>query len=236
LFHLYRENFTLAAVYLESAEKLSDNETVPYSYGILHQNQGDLNGAFASFEVATKRKPGAEGFLGCGMVRYLQGKYAEAADYFRRAKEKNPKLAESWGYWGETLYWLPGRRAESQSALEQAMLLLREELKNQTDPTIRGSQYSLLARWQAISGKALAAAENIQHALSLPEDQEVGDPVEIQGNAVVVLHLIGRDDEALKWLDHLLANGSSLEEAETNPFLEKLRRLPGYARLREKYR
>ena len=236
LFHLYRDNFTLASVYLGSAAKLSDNGTVHYSFGIFHQNQGDLKSAFASYEDSIKRKPSPEGFLGVGMVRYLEGNYPEAADYFRRAKEQNPKLAEPWGYWGETLYLLPTRRPESKPALEQATFLLSEELKNQIEPTIRGSQYSLLARWQAMAGKATEAAQNIQQALSLPNDQEVGDPIEIQGSAVVVFHLIGRDEEALKWLAQAATKSGSLEEVETNPFLEKLRHHPGYRSIIEKHR
>ncbi len=236
LFHLYRGNYRLAQVYLDSAAQLSDNETVPYSKGILFQNQGELKQAFAAFESGNKRRPNTEGLLGCGMIRYLENNYAEAADYFRRATEKNPKLAEPWGYLGETLSLLPNRRSESLAALRQATLLLDEELKNHIDPTIRGSQAALLARWQALSGNAVEAEKNIRQALSLPNDQEVGDPIEIQGNAIVALHLIGRDDEALAWLDRILAQGGSLDEVETNPFLEKLRQHPGYRQLREKYR
>ena len=236
LFHLYRNNFTLASVYLGSAAKLSDNGTVHYNYGIFYQNQGDLKSAFAAYEDSIKRKPSPEGYLGCGMVRYVEGNYTEAADFFRGAKEQNPKLAEPWGYWGETLYLLPNRRNESKPALEKAASLLSEELRNQIEPTIRGSQYSLLARWQAMAGKAIEAAQSIQLALSLPDDQEVGDSVEIQGNAVVVFHLIGRDEEALKWLDKAAAKVGGLEEVETNPFLERLRNHPGYRSIIEKHK
>jgi serine/threonine protein kinase/Flp pilus assembly protein TadD len=236
MFHLSQGNFTLASLYLDSAAKLSDNGTVHYSYGIFHQNQGDLKNAFASFEDSIKRKPNPDGFLGCGMIRYLEGNYAEAADYFRRAKERNPQLAETWGYLGETLCLLPNRRNDGQAALTQAIFLLSEELKNQIAPTIRGSHYSLLARWQAMNGNATAAEQNIQQALSQPNDQEVGDPIEILGNAVIAFHLIGRDETALKYLEQAIAKGGALEEVETNPFLGKLRLHPGYRLLFNNYR
>lgn len=85
----------LALIGCASNEERVRKSTTHYEYGVVYLNAGDPFQAFVEFEKAKEANPKNDRALfGIGLTLYLQGKFDQAVNYYKRAIEINPNVPE----------------------------------------------------------------------------------------------------------------------------------------------
>lgn len=165
-----------------------------------------------------------------------QGCYEEALEWYDTVIEVYPEFGLAYAGMGETLFHMQ-RYTEAAGRLEEAVSLL-------SDPSKVTALHVLLARVAQALGQPEAAGKQYERALDInPRDQEAlrrlillrfeqqqhekaldllrtlaeADPgnAEVHLNVGIVLHSLGRTDEALRSLDRALSLDPALEKART---------------------
>lgn len=230
-FYLSHQQYQLAELYLLSAAKLVDNPVVHTNLGNAYYLQDRFSEALTTYENALKRYPRFETYINCGMIRYFEGKYPQAAEYFGLAKEKAPQSPEAWGYLGQALFWINNRRAESQNALRQAVQLAGSQLQNNIDPTDKAMMTALQALWLAVLGQHQEAMQAINSVLPASTAPNVQDHLDIVEQAIPIFHLAKQDELALTWIERFLKSGGKVRSLEREPLIASLRTDPRYLRI-----
>ena len=165
-----------------------------------------------------------------------QGRYEEALEWYGIVIELDPEFGLAYAGMGETLFHVQ-RYAEAADRLEEAVSLL-------SDSSQVTALHVLLARVAQALGRPEAAGEQYERALAIkPRDPDTlrrlislrfeqqqhekaldllrtladAGPgnAEVHLNMGVVLHYLGRTDEALESLDRALSLDPALEKART---------------------
>jgi tetratricopeptide (TPR) repeat protein len=236
-FHSERGEHLLASEYLTTATKLAGNASTYINLGAAYFAQGRFSEALTAYETSIKRAPHPDAYLGVGLIHYLNGKYqtgkyAEAAEYFRQAKDLDANLPEAWGYLGQALHWLPGQQAESRAALRQAIQLTKAQLRDQLDPLDTKTLTSLLAMWLALDQQPQEAMSSMQQALTSSSNQN--DSAMLL-RAVIVYVLAQQEQTALKYVEKYLAQGGTVQDLDREPFIAPFRKSQPYQNIITKH-
>ncbi|HYX22703.1 MAG TPA: protein kinase [Thermoanaerobaculia bacterium] len=148
---------------------------------------GDARRAAELYGQIVRRSPGLTELGNLGLSFFVLGRYAEAADVFRRAAGQAPNnalvalnLADS--------YYLMGRRDEAQSLYRQILALIAADPSAATDPqflTVKGQALAHL-------GQGPAAVAAVQEALRIAPNNAA-----VAYEASLIYAVLGEDDSAL---------------------------------------
>jgi tetratricopeptide (TPR) repeat protein len=194
--------------------------------GGAHYQLGEVEQAAQAYRQSLNVRFTVAAAAGLGVTLYDAGRYAEAADEFKQARDKAPGRAELWGNYADACL-AAGRKSEAGEAYAQAISLMREKLK--TAPEDAGGR-AALAEWLAKRGEKEEAIGQIEQALKQ-------ERVAALSSAVAVYHLAGRRREALEALNESLNSGyTPARHFDRNPELGGLRADAEYQRILQPHR
>lgn len=178
--------------------------------------------AIAKTQQSLSMKPSFKAYNNLGAIYYVERRYREASEMFKKATEINPKDARTWGALGDAYRWTPQLTRLAAEAHRQAIELGEQELAvKPADAQLRAN----IASWSVAADPEKALRE-IREALRLnPQDGRV------QSLAAAVYEQTGRRNEALAAFQAAIKLGYATEEMENWPPLEKLREDPRYKRI-----
>jgi Flp pilus assembly protein TadD/TolB-like protein len=175
--------------------------------------------ALVAFERSLALEPNADAWSNLGTLQFFLGRYGAARESYRRATLLAPAHHVLWANLGDAC-----RAAnDSQCAAEawpRAIAAAQEALLvNPNNAVTRAQLASALAK----NGQLEDAQREIRRALEI-------DPtnVTVLYEAAVVGVLRGSPDTAISWLERAIAAGYSPADAQRDPILEPLRRLPSF--------
>jgi TolB-like protein/Flp pilus assembly protein TadD len=134
-----------------------------------------------------------------------------------------------------TLHLLQGNREKAQPALEHALLVSEQLLREAPEDPPRHAQHGLILA--ALDRKQEAIAEGKRAVELLPESQDAFDGPKSTASLAQIYACTGELDEAFRLLDHLLAvpNGVAVPILKLDPAWDPLRKDPRFQALIEKY-
>ena len=166
---------------------------------VLHEAGGRDVEAVAVLERSMALAPSYRAAANLGLVEFSQGRYAEAARAYERARALDASDYRVWRGLGLSYYWAKGERAKAQDALARALELGQKQLEvNPKDAALLVD----LADCHALLGNAVRARELVKRSLELAPDD-----VEVQHAAAAVYEEIGDREAALRWIRRALASG-----------------------------
>jgi serine/threonine protein kinase/Flp pilus assembly protein TadD len=201
-----------------SLDETPDNARVLYDMGVVNWKQDRLQDATADFSKAIQIDPTVQPTLALGSVLLLQGNDAEAVATFRQAVTLNPKLWSAWGGLAQACEQSPDHAAEADGAFRKAIELASAELKNSPEDANLVSQ--LGSYYAHLHQEASALPLLRKSVLLAPSNPEVLFRV---GTSYEVL---GKRQEALKFIGDALNLGFSVEDAKRSRALQSLRKDP----------
>ncbi|MBE0565145.1 MAG: protein kinase [Krumholzibacteria bacterium] len=187
----------------------------------------DLRSAELAFHQAIAIKPGSSALLNLGTIAYYEGRFADAAHFYRRALALG-ESREGWKQLGEAWRWLPGHADSSRAAYGKAVALGSAELAQ------REGDWDLvaeLATYHTAVG-AWAAADSL-----LAEIERAAPSLGSGGmfELAVVYEDLGRRELALVWLERALAGGLPILRPQRYPGFRNLRNDSRYRDLAARY-
>jgi eukaryotic-like serine/threonine-protein kinase len=169
----------------------------------------------AALQRSLEIKPAADNYSNLGMLRFSQGRYADAVPAFEKAVKMMASNYLFWGNLGDAYRWAPGQRAKAGLAYQNAIRLVREEIAaNPQDLEVQ----STLALYLAKSGDKQAALTQIAQV-----DRAAKKTASVLLDSAVVHELCGERDIALTTLSAALKAGTTLKEIKNEPELIALR-------------
>ena len=134
-----------------------------------------------------------------------------------------------------TLHLLQGNREKAQPALEHALLVSEQLLREAPEDPPRHAQHGLILA--ALDRKQEAIAEGKRAVELLPESQDAFDGPKSTEALAQIYAWTGELDEAFRLLDHLLTvpNGVTVPILKLDPAWDPLRKDPRFQALIEKY-
>ncbi len=202
-----------------------DNYVGYRSLGGLYLKLKDYKNAEITLQKSLALQPSDAGYSNLAVLYYLQGRYVEASENFRKAIEHNSNNGIYWGNLGDAYRWIPGKESESKDAYQRAIALFEKELV--VNPLNIQARANCAMYWSHLGENEKALAE-LNSALKLkPEDGLV------LSRAVIVYEQAGMRDRALAAVEGAIKGGFQ-NEIENWPPLESLRRDRRYRELIER--
>ncbi len=158
-----------------------------------------------------------------GTAYFALGQYRQAAESYRRATALEPNHPGHWGNLGDALKMLGDPK--SRDAYREAVRLAREKVA--ASPNDPGSRELLGLYCAKARENECAINEGSLAATMQPENAEI-----LLSNAVIRC-LLGRQDEALDWLERAVKLGLSRAMIQIEPDLAPLHDHPRYRRILE---
>lgn len=198
-----------------------DNIAVLKLLALALQRMGKLDEAASVLQKALAIQQSSQLLNNLGDVCYKAGRYADAADAFRRAVAVSANDHVIWGNLGDALRFVPGGGSESQEAFRQAIRLLDRRLQTAPQDV---SLHALRGLYLASSGDGTAAA---------PEIERVATAASADAQSLfaagLAAELSGRREQALLLIGRAAAARLPASEVENHPDLVALRRDSRYA-------
>lgn len=120
--------------------------------------------AAGAFERSIQLSPSLGALSNLGTLQFNAGRYAEAADLYRRAAELDPDNAIIWGNLGDALSAQPGKAGEADEAYRRAIDKMQAYVEVKPDAAVALAE---LAWYHANLGQEAAAREYITRAEAL---------------------------------------------------------------------
>jgi tetratricopeptide (TPR) repeat protein len=160
-------------------------------------------------------KPRATSYSNLGSLYYLQGKYKEAALWYRKAVDAISTDSSYWGNLADAYRWTPELSSKAPETYRKAVLFGQRELTG----NVRNSHLrSRMAYYYAVIGDKDSASREIAEALRLS-----GDDGYVQFQAALVYEQLHNRDGAIKAIQAAVHAGFSAEQILKAPSLESLR-------------
>jgi serine/threonine-protein kinase len=199
-----------------------DNYVGYRSMGGLYLKLRDYPNAESALKKSLSLQPSDAAYSNLATLYYLQGRYVEASDNYRKTIEQNATNGIYWGNLGDAYRWIPGRESESREAYRQAIALFEQELS--VNPLDEVARANCAMYWSHLGENERALAE-LRSAIKLkPEDGLV------LSRAVIVYEQAGMRDRAIGAVEGAIKGGFR-NEVENWPPLESLRRDQRYREL-----
>lgn len=188
---------------------------------VLYQ-EGKWKDCIPKFQKAIELQPKAAYFSNLATTYYYLGRYDEAAKTFEKAVSLQANNARFRMFLADAYRW-SGQTAKAATTYDQAIgLALKIIQVNPKDAEALG----YLAMCSAKKGDSKQAARFIGEARAIDEKN-----TELMYEEATVHALAGEMKEALGSLDQALRNGYSLDIANNDPELKKLRDMPEFGKL-----
>lgn len=196
-------------------ELTPDNMWGYNSLGAAYYNLDRLDEAHEMFGRSIAAQPNYRAYANLATLDYVAGRYAEAANMYEKALEKNSSSYVTWGSFANACYWLPDRREEAYEHYRRAAVMAEEQRAvNARDPRL----LSRLAGYCAMLGEAERADVFTRESLALAPDN-----LRIIYTAGCTYEQLGRRMEAVEYIARALTNGYSSAEFEADPWMQDLR-------------
>ncbi len=161
-----------------------------------------------------------------GIIYFIQGKYEEAANFFKMALEMNDRNEDTWGNLAAAYYWIPGKREKALQLYWHAIDLAEKKKK------INPKNVDLISRlggFYATVGNREKAIAHIEQSLRLaPRD------LNVMFDAGTSYEIIGDREKALFWIEKILKKGYPQSDLELQPEMQNLVADPRYGQLLKK--
>jgi serine/threonine-protein kinase len=217
----YREGrFEEAVVHFRRSTALAPELPINYAnLGAALHALRRYDEALTAYRKSLSLEPTAAGWSNLGALQFFLGHYAEAQQAFQNAVALAPGDVVMWSNLGDACH--ATRALCTKEAWTRAIAAARQSLAAKPDDAVTRA---LLASSLAKSGQQDAARREIDQALRL-------DPTsaDVLYQATVVHTLRGAEDNALLWLERAVAAGYPAADAQRDPILEPLRRLPSFS-------
>ncbi|MBD3163211.1 MAG: tetratricopeptide repeat protein [Candidatus Latescibacteria bacterium] len=182
--------------------------------GAAHLRLNDPEAAVEAFQKSLQIKPNHRAYSNIAYVQRSQGRMDEAAENFSNALVLNPDDSRLWGNLAATYQSLPGKEAEADSALRNAIRCAEPEL------AVNPNDAGLLARlsgYHSGLGEFDRARELIEQAVGLAPDQ-----VDVLSRAALVFDALGDRERAREVIETALRSGLSAESIRQEPAFRSL--------------
>src|SRR5437764_4253102 len=168
-------------------------------------------------------RPTGFAYANLGTLAYMQGRYPDASELYRKATELSPTDDRLWGALADAYRWTPGRGKESVEGFRRALAITDGQVAIDAKNAQVRSRRAIY--WSAL-GEHERAHQEITQALA-------GAPTTglILYRAAIVAEQAGRRDEAARNLKSAIAAGYSVQEIINAPPLRTLRGTPEIAQL-----
>jgi serine/threonine-protein kinase len=199
-----------------------DNYVGYRSVGGLYLKLKDYKNAESALQKSLSLQPTDAAYSNLATLYYLQGRYVEASDNYRKTIERNATNGIYWGNLGDAYRWIPGRESDSREAYRQAIALFERELA--VNPLDEVARANCAMYWSHLGENERALAE-LRSAIKLKPDDGL-----VLSRASIVYEQAGMRDRALGAVEGAIKGGFR-NEMENWPPLESLRRDPRYREL-----
>jgi serine/threonine-protein kinase len=201
-------------------ELTPDNSAAYSNLGVALAKMDDAAGAQAMYQKSIALSPTYAAYTNLANLYLADGKYALAAETYRRALSLNDKDYRQWGSLGRALRLANGWSPEVQSLYEKAAAMAEQSLKAQPAD---GRGWGLLALYEVQLGRKDKGLEHLNQSLfKAPEDV---DALELAGE---IYERLGMRSQALHWLQEALKRGYPGAKLKRNPDLAELRKDPAF--------
>jgi eukaryotic-like serine/threonine-protein kinase len=185
--------------------------------------EGRYSEAIEASNRSIDLSPNRDALANLGAAYFLQHHFAEAEVTFRRGLQFDDRDPLDWGNLGDALYWIPGRRTESEDAYRKAVSLAHSQLEvNPRD----ANPISYIAEYSAMLGDTKTALASTKAALALAPN----DPV-VMFRAALVFNHFHDDRSALAWLGRAAKAGLPRPSIRDTPDFDHLRNNPEFLKL-----
>ncbi len=170
-----------------------------------------------------------DAYIGWGAAQYYQGNYDEAEKSFRAGLQWNNKTPLLWGNLGDSLRYRVGKEQEAFAAYKEAIRLTEQQPRDSLNYARLAEYYA--KRNKIPTGEETRSATDAQRAIYFLRLALRDEPqsVEVLFSAILVYHLTGDDQQALRYVEKAVQQGLSPRELEREPDLRALRLLPQYS-------
>lgn len=205
---------------------LAPDNALAYGYlGVLYFQQGHYKEARAAFEREVSLAPSSRAYTNLGAALQMEGMFDPAAEMYRKAIDLNPSEYNSWGNLGSAYLWSTGRKPEAEAAFRKAIALAEETRKttpNNVTVIVR------LGAYYASVGDAAKSIPLLRQAIALDPS---GATTLLQAGEAY--ELLGRREDALRWIGKALELGTAPEFVNRTPGLARLRTDPRFKSLKQ---
>jgi len=211
----------------QKVTKIAPDNPIGYlDLGSLYLREGKWSESIPEFRKALSLAPDSATYSNLGTAYFGLKDYDQAIAMYEKAVQMTPNDEIILGNLGDAYRW-SGHSSEAATAYDKAISLAFQELHvNPRSAPIMGD----LALLYAKKGNAAIAFQYINEARVMTPDD-----LQLLYSEVEVKTLVGQPAEALKALQLALQKGYPAQDAFNDPELQKLRGLPKFAQLLEKY-
>jgi serine/threonine protein kinase/tetratricopeptide (TPR) repeat protein len=214
------------AEYHTVTELAPDNVNGFANLGASYIREGRWAESIPALQKALQLRPDEDAYSNLGTANFYSGRFEESVKMFEKAVEINPKDEALTGNLADAYRW-SGHTAQAVSTYEKAISLAYQEL--QVNPRA-ASTVGDLAVYYAKKGDIENGERYIRQARSMDSSD-----VQLIYSEAQVYAIAGKTDQAMKALREAFQKGFSLEEAQNDPELAKLKGLPEFAKLSGEY-
>jgi len=194
-----------------------------YNLGGIYFFLGDWQKAEAMFQNSVKIDPTEAGYSNLGTLNFYLKNYEKSALMYEKALALSDKDYQVWAGLAAAYHWQKDQEEKSRRCYQKAISLAEEQLKiNPADLEIMAD----LAGYHASIGNNTEAAELVRVLIGQrPEN------VETYFRIGEVFEMLGKRDEALKWIEKSIQEGFSSKMIEASPGLKSLREDKRYTQI-----
>src|SRR6202140_2271702 len=160
-------------------------------------------------------RPTADSYGHLGTVYFYMRRYADAGDSLQRARKIDPNDWLNWGSLGDTLFQIPARRAEANSAYQKAIDLANARL--QVNPR-DALTLAFTADYCAMMDREPQAREKLARALEAAPGN-----ADVLFRAAILYNHFGNAEKTIEFLTKAVAAGYSRTVIRDTPDFDRLK-------------
>lgn len=195
-----------------------DHHPAMINLGLAFNETMRFQEAISMNKQAIKIRPSYLAYTNLGTVYAREGKFNEAADAYKKALEIDDSDSLAWGNLAFVYAWMNGMNTKTIETFNHA-IKLAENIRQQhpRDPFI----ISDLALYYAKTNQPTLALQRLRTATTLASDSP-----EILSAAAEAYEMLGRRDEAVRFMLSAIEHGHSRMHMWTSPELKELAKDP----------
>ncbi|MGO9338193.1 MAG: protein kinase domain-containing protein [Terracidiphilus sp.] len=209
-----------AEQYRKAVELTPDNATALLDLGLAFLQLGRYDDALSNLQKSADIQPGFFAYSSLSEVLTAQGKFSDAVEMSKKARDLNPTNYVAWGNLASAYLWSPGGHDQAMDAYQKA-IELGEVARKETPADAQLLEN--LGGYYAETGRPDRSLPLLRQAIALaPNNPSVlfgaGDGYEVMHHRDEAIHLIARS----------LALGYHADQLERSPELASLRADPNF--------
>jgi len=212
-----------ALVALRRVTELEPENSFGYlNVGVVYFQEGKYEESLPYFQKSLQIQPDDKTYSNLGTAYFYLKRYNDSVPMFEKAVEMSPTAERYTGNLADAYRW-SGQPEKANATYDKAIALAFKELAvNPRDSDTMSS----LALYYAKKGMPTQALSFIQRARSIN-----GEDVDLVYTEAVVEALANHPDKTLELLREAFKRGYAVQEARSDPELDKLRSQPEFEKL-----